>query len=218
MRVHRKRSPLRVAMWCIVLLVVAVAVVGTLALSPPPEPDPIAAVPPSQLAAGRARVEKAIAQVRQAPSSAAAEAQRSFSISLTDRDLNAFLATDPRMLHAMAKRGVEWARVKLGDGQVTMVALARVRRRRITATITGTLAPSSGGRILFLPTAISVGRLGLPGLLESRVAAEIQRRLPDEAYRVRGEVSRVEVTPGHLLVEGTVEPNDTSHRDEEAAP
>lgn len=205
-------------MWCIVLLMVAVAVVGTLALSPPPEPDPIAAVPPSQLAAGRARVEKAIAQVRQPPSSAAAEAQRSFSISLTDRDLNAFLATDPRMLHAMAKRGVEWARVKLGDGQVTMVALARVGRRRITATITGTLAPSGGGRILFLPTAISVGRLGLPGLLESRVAAEIQRRLPDEAYRVRGEVSRVEVTPGRLLVEGTVGADDTSHRDEEAVP
>ncbi|MGC8669453.1 MAG: hypothetical protein ACP5VE_15205 [Chthonomonadales bacterium] len=205
-RSHRRR-PSQASRWVKLGLTVILAVVAallTLILIPPAPPEP--ASPQEE-----ARVEQHVAEIKHEVEAAHADAEKGrphpFTIRMTERELNTFLATNPQAQEILYAKEIERAFVRIKGHTIRATATRDMHGVpvSVTAQIRPILKPDH--TLGFAIDAIDVGRLGLPEGVTRQAAQQIVRALAAKAADPLLKYNEVRVEHGAItLVGDTREP------------
>jgi hypothetical protein len=209
------RKILRAFLWASALVVVTGAFVLMLALSIPPEPDPVEYIPPSELQKRSQSVRRALEQLS-ITENGKNQPGVPIRLVLSEDDINAFLATDEGALRRMREKNILRARVKLQRNQVLVSSLVDFKGRTIKVVASGTLSATkefcqtnNGGlngetsrqksKLVFEPTLLRIGRMAVPAfaladVLESKLGGR------EIVYSVPGEVEEIRVEDRRLIL------------------
>ncbi|MCC6729726.1 MAG: hypothetical protein IT208_10355 [Chthonomonadales bacterium] len=183
---------------CLVALVLLLVSAGLL-VAPAPRPDiPIGAR--GAVAADRFRTaEQRIAGLER---DAAEHRAHPFQVTVTEQEINAFLASDPRALQRMRSRRIDEAWVRLHDGRIDATAVRRARG--LPVTVTATLVPVLvAHRDLSVSVRnVTVGRLGVPRSAARRIASLVTGLLESKVYHSPVYIAAVAVGEGAITVTG----------------
>ena len=186
-----------------------------LALSTPPEPDPVAYIPPQELQKRSQSVRRAVEQLS-ITENGKNQPGVPIRLVLSEEDINAFLAADEGALRRMREKNILRARVKLRRNQVLVSSLVDLKGRMVKVVASGTISASSEfhrtedhglngetsrqeSRLVFEPTSLRIGRMAVPAfaladVLESKLGGR------EIVYSVPGEVEEIRVEDRRLIL------------------
>ncbi|MGQ9523695.1 MAG: hypothetical protein ACUVTZ_02535 [Armatimonadota bacterium] len=198
MRSRRRTRILKALVWPVLILLASFAAAIWMVLAVPPEPEMME--PPAKLEAQSAKVRELLDVSARAASGSVDQRRRAV---LTDADLNAFLASDPGALRRLSEKQVKKVRVTLGDGQVCVSSLVHVRGRDMSVAAEGTVSAEDGGRVVFRPNRVRVGRLWMPAALAIRLSGQDRLLSKEIVYEAPANITHLRVHDRKLEVEWT---------------
>jgi len=126
-----------------------------------------------------------------------------FTIKLTENDLNTYLDQDAEAQATIARRKVTQAYVRIADRQVRASITLPVGGASMTVTTTMVpVVDESNWSLFFRVEGVSVGRLGVPGAAARRLAEDLAKSLAAHAYDPDVEVRSVQFEGNALILTG----------------
>lgn len=218
-RPSRRKRTSRTSRWIragITLLLAALAALIALILIPPAPPEPVS---PQE----EARVEQHVAEIKREVEAAHADAEKGrphpFTIHMTEKELNTFLATNPQAQEILYAKEIERAFVRIRGNSIRATATRDVHGVpvSVTAQIRPILRPDH--TLGFAIDAIDLGHLGLPEAVTRQSAQQIVRALAAKAADPLLKYKEVRVENGAItLVGDTRKSTDGSYRPPSSLP
>jgi len=198
----RRRRPSPQSRWIKLVLSLVLAVVAallTLILIPPAPPEPVS---PQE----EARVEQHVTEIKHEVEAAHEDAQKGrphpFTIHMTEKELNTFLATNPQAQEILFAKDIERAFVRIRGRSIRATATRDVHGVpvAVTAQIRPVLNPDH--TLGFAIDAIDLGHLGLPEAVTRQAAQQIVRALAAKAADPLLKYKEVRVEHGAITLVG----------------
>jgi len=140
------------------------------------------------------------AQVRQLKKASEQGMRAPFTMVITEAQANAYLQTNQDISGSGAP--VRKARVRFGEGIVTLMGIISAAGRDWYVEIDGAVRPADGSSIAFEPQEVRIGRLELPGAVRERIMRQVREQAGGNLIRLPAEIEQVVVHSGRMVVTG----------------
>lgn len=167
---------------------------------------------PTEVKQARSHVKQLENQIRSVGQAAEQGKKKPFHFVLTEKDLNAYLTSDPELGEKLKQQGFKDMRVTMKGGNVGFEGRVpfppEKPRLHLWIHAEGPLRAGEKGKLLFEPEKIELGRLkwNLPQSTREQIAERIRSDTNGAILQLPGEIKSLRVTDGKVVIKGVTDP------------